>query len=111
MPRGNFEERRLRDKWKIEEGCIVRVHRRARRALFTPLDVKMSDTMKDKQLDCLRVTRGFFEDGSSFVEKDSWTNPSRAHLVTAKPWTGVSVFMCSERPESTGDSVRGVSKT
>lgn len=74
----------VRDQWVLSEGLGVRV----------------DDAVKNKQLGCCRVTEGFYEDGSSFVERDSWTNPSCAHFVTAKPWIGLKVFMCSGRPES-----------
>lgn len=73
---------------------------------FTPLDVKMDNSKTGRWT--AYVWPGFFGgDGTAFNMQDSWTNPARAHLVTANLWMGVSVFMCSGQPESAGDLVRG----
>lgn len=96
-----------RDKVSMHEECIVRVHQRSRRKLFTPPDVKTYDSLHESDFGGLRVTKGVCEVGSSFCVKDFWLNLRRAHHVMAKPWTGVSVLMAvAMRPES-GESVRG----
>lgn len=52
-----------------KSGIRDKVHRRARRARFTLLGVKMDDAVKDQQVDCLQMTRGFFEGGSSICRE------------------------------------------
>lgn len=90
----------VRDKWCVQ-GDVMRIYHRCRRRLCTPLDGRPDDSIQDMPLQGQRVTQGFFEDGSSFSLQDSWTHPRQAHHVTAKPWTGVSMFMrVPLRPES-----------
>lgn len=57
---------------------------------------------EDQQSDSFRVTH-VYEGPSSFVEHDSWATPSRAHIVTSKPWVGVRQWAARVM----GDSVQG----
>lgn len=56
----------VRDQWKKQYNCIVPVHRRPTRALLTPFDIKSDGEMFKEPLQCLRVARGVYEDGTSF---------------------------------------------
>lgn len=86
--------------------CVVRVHNRSRRKLFTPPDVKTDDRLHDSDFHGLRVTKGIYEDGPFSCVKDSWLSPRRAHEVMANPWTGIRIFIAvAMRPEP-GDLVR-----
>lgn len=61
----------LRHRWKSQEQFAIRVHARSRRKLFTPLDVKADDNIQGANFDGSRVTKGVYEDGTSFCVEDS----------------------------------------
>lgn len=88
IPRGH-QGKGVRDKWHVADDVVVLIGDHggncSRHWMSRPM---MSRTLHYKGI---RATRGIYEDGASFRMTDSWTNPSRAHHVTTKPWTGVSV--------------------
>lgn len=45
----------VRDKWKVVGDCLLRVHHRPRRTMFTPLGVKAVDNSGEVQLQSVRV--------------------------------------------------------
>lgn len=108
MQEGQSDKNGVRDKRRPEKGYTIRVSRQVGLAIFTPLGVNMDDFARGQLWHYLRMTRRFFGGGSSYGEEDSMTNPFRAHLITAKVWTGVSVLMFIGRPDSSGDLVRRV---
>ena len=82
------------DSWDDEEagGSLVRVHRKHRRELFTPLRVAGSPPAK--ALATLRVTTGqFVIGGRSFRIVDSWTARAGAHRDLGEAWTGRTTFI------------------
>ena len=87
------EERHV-DSWgkQGQDGRWTRVHRSARRALFTPFKVA-GGPGKRSSLKRLRVTRGrFFSTGREFKIIDDWTVPSHAHRLLESAWIGTTDF-------------------
>ena len=86
--------KQVADSWADEEagGDLVRVHRKHRRELFTPLRVAGSPPAK--ALATLRVTTGqFVISGRSFRIVDSWTARAGAHRDLGEAWTGQTTFI------------------
>ena len=82
------------DGWaeEAEEGEMVRIHRRPRRELFTPL--RVSGAAPAKALAALRVTRGRFAvSGRAFRIVDRWTTRAGAHRDLGEAWTGTITFV------------------
>ena len=82
------------DSWGDDDpgGSLVRVHRKHRRELFTPLRVAGSPPAK--ALATLRVTTGqFVISGRSFRIVDSWTARAGAHRDLGEAWTGQTTFI------------------
>ena len=70
----------------------VRVHRRERRELFTPLRVAGSGPAR--ALFSCRITDGVFcASGERFRIVDAWTDRKSAHQSLSKPWTGTTTFV------------------
>ena len=87
------EERHV-DSWgkQGQDGRWTRVHRSARRALFTPFKVA-GGPGKRSSLKRLRVTRGrFFSTGREFKIIDDRTVPSHAHRLFESAWIGTTDF-------------------
>lgn len=55
----HMADKGVRDKWRLQDGCIVRVHHRASNKFATPLDFKPDECIQDMHLQELRVARGF----------------------------------------------------
>ena len=82
------------DSWgkQGQDGRWTRVHRSARRALFTPFKVA-GGPGKRSNLKRLRVTRGrFFSTGREFKIIDDWTVASHAHRLLEGAWIGTTDF-------------------
>ena len=96
-PEGNDSSKDLghSDDWSEHQGDfgneIVRVHRRPRRCLFTPLRVRGSPPAK--HLTPVRITTGKFADGQEFQRIDTWTARPTAHFMMPSPWTGETRFI------------------
>ena len=85
---------KIKDGWAADaaESEMVRIHRRPRRELFTPLRVRGAPPVK--ALATARVTCGTFTgDGRSFRIVDRWTARAGAHRDLGGPWTGTTTFM------------------
>ena len=85
---------RSKDGWAEEaaEGEMVRIHRRPRRELFTPL--RVSGAPPAKALATLRVTCGRFAvSGCAFRIVDRWTARAGAHRDLGQAWTGTTTFV------------------
>ena len=98
----------MADSWGDEDagGNLVRVHRKHRRELFTPLRVAGSPPAK--ALATLRVTTGqFVISGRSFRIVDSWTARAGAHRDLGEAWTGQTTFI-KKSAEVTSPLSRGV---
>ena len=81
------------DRWHSRGagGLWVREHRTPREALFTPCKVARGPAHPDL-LSQVRVTRGRFIDGGTFVIEDFW-NSSAAHSLLSGRWVGTTTFM------------------
>ena len=85
--------RKINDRWMRKEGSLIREHRKLRRALFTPVDVKkIDDHLSDEPVGAIRVTEGEFTNGKRFRMEDDWTTLSNSHKVLAMRWTGRTTF-------------------
>ena len=85
---------RINDDWTTEaaESEMVRIHRRPRRELFTPL--RVSGAPPVKTLATARITCGkFLDNGQSFRIVDRWTARAAAHRDLGRKWTGTTTFM------------------
>jgi hypothetical protein len=92
-PKSKAEERHV-DSWAREgvEGRWTRVHRSARRALFTPFKVAGGPNAKTP-LKRLRITRGkYLSSGRTFKVIDDWTVRANAHRVLEGTWLGTTDF-------------------
>ena len=69
----------------------IRVHRRDRQTLFTPMKVYMGPE-HHADVGELRVTNGIFADGSVFEVRDEWKRVQRPHRKLRMPWTGTTTF-------------------
>ena len=96
MPRpvpSTAEDRHV-DSWGKEGqgGRWTRIHRSARRALFTPFKVAGGPSSKTS-LKSIRITRGkFFSSGKTFKVIDDWTVRANAHRLLEGPWIGTTDF-------------------
>ena len=80
------------DSWIHNGELQVRVHRRERRDLFTPL--RVSGAGPAKALFSVRITEGAFRDsGQQFRIVDAWTSRASAHKTLAELWTGTTTFV------------------
>jgi hypothetical protein len=82
------------ESWSQEgkNGRWTRIHRSARRALFTPFRVAGGPNSKTP-LKKLRVTRGkFFASGKTFKIIDDWTVRANAHRLLEGSWIGTTDF-------------------
>ena len=80
------------DEWQEDDGELVRVHRKPRCELFTPLRVEGSPPVR--ALKTARVTEGkFLDTGEDFSCTDAWTNKSAAHRDLHRWWTGTTRFL------------------
>ena len=75
---------------KGEHGRWVRVHTTPRRAHFNPWDVPNGPGRKTR-LKPVRLTRGTFEEGSTFEEKDHWQHRQREDR--REEWIGSTLFL------------------
>ena len=83
-----------KDRWGKQGVNLVRIHSKARRALFTPIDVKTpGGDDGDKPMGRVRITQGEFENGQAFEICDDWTIRTVAHQVLEMPWTGTTTFV------------------
>ena len=83
------------DSWGREgkEGRWTRIHRSARRALFTPFKVASGPNLKTSTLKRIRITRGiFFASGKTFKVIDDWAIRANAHRVLEGSWMGTTDF-------------------
>ena len=97
MPRPAVDKAAERhvDSWGREgkEGRWTRIHRSARRALFTPFKVAGGPNLKTSTLKRIRITRGkFFASGKTFEVIDDWTIRANAHRVLEGSWIGTTDF-------------------
>ena len=67
---GDSDHQSIADKWIREPGCWVRLHKRPRRAMFTPLGTYSGPPVAG--LSVYRVTVAEFSDGSSELINDMW---------------------------------------
>ncbi len=80
------------DRWIDDVDEVVRVHRRPRMELFTPLRVRGAPPAKS--LTPVRVTEGRFCDtGELFKVTDTWTARATAHRSLGRRWTGSTRFL------------------
>ena len=82
------------DSWSREgkDGRWTRIHRSARRALFTPFKVAGGPSAKIP-LKKIRITRGkFFASGKTFKVIDDWTVRANAHRLLESSWIGTTDF-------------------
>ena len=83
------EQDSFTDYWTREPGCWVRVHKRPRRALFTPLGTFGGPPVSD--LSVHRVTMLEYVDRSADIVSDRWCDKNGRRLMSKK-WTGRTVF-------------------
>ena len=82
------------DSWSKEGqgGRWTRVHRSARRALFTPFKVA-GGPGKNCNLKKIRITRGkYFNNNKGFKIIDDWSVPANAHRLLESAWIGTTDF-------------------
>ena len=92
-PEERVEIRRV-DSWSRDgkDGRWTRLHRSARRALFTPFKVAGGPNQKTP-LKRLRITRGkYFASGRTFKIIDDWTVQANAHRLLEGAWVGTTDF-------------------
>ena len=91
-----------KDTWEPQDSEVVRVHRRPRRNLFTPL--RVCGAPPAKALTGHRVTTGTFcKTGERFKRTDAWTSRATAHLELGESWAGeIQLFYKSEWSETCG---------
>ena len=78
---------------------IVRLHNRLRKALFTPIDVKMpDDILSEKSVGRVRITEGMYADGRKVYICDDWTKPRNAHRALETLWVGTTTFLDEREP-------------
>ena len=81
------------DHWKREPGCVIRIHMKPRRALFTPTGTKDGPVIAE--LLPTRVTQVETLGASNkktYVINDTWTNRQDAHRILEIRWLGSTVF-------------------
>ena len=82
------------DSWGREgkDGRWTRIHRSARRALFTPFKVAGGPSTKTP-LKKIRITRGkYLNSGKTFKIIDDWTVRANAHRLLESAWLGTTDF-------------------
>ena len=84
------------DYWGIKDAeLLVRVHRKPRSCLFTPMKVAGGPSNAASVGAC-RVTVGRYGDGTSFRRVDDWKVASIPHQPMRREWTGTTTFMPAE---------------
>lgn len=94
LPDDQMAEDRHVDSWSKQGqgGRWTRVHRSARRSLFTPSKVA-GGPGKLAGLKKIRITRGrYFNSGKAFKPIDDWTVQSHAHRQLESSWIGIIDF-------------------
>ena len=78
---------------QIEQVEIARIHRKARRALFTP--IKVPGAPAAAELTPTRITTGkFIDNDEEFCYIDCWTRrDGKAHMDLERRWTGSTTFI------------------
>ena len=79
------------DAWEKSCDCVVRLHERTRRELFTPSRVQGGPPCRT--VTPTRITEGKFVNGKTFRIVDSWTARASAHALLPLPWTGRTTFV------------------
>jgi hypothetical protein len=93
-PEGDKAAEKHVDSWGREgkDGRWTRIHRSARRALFTPFKVAGGPNIKIP-MKKIRITRGkFFDGGKTFKIIDDWTVRANAHRMLESSWIGTTDF-------------------
>jgi hypothetical protein len=93
MPKPTAADRHV-DSWSREgkDGRWTRVHRSARRSLFTPFKVSGGPSLKSP-LKKIRITRGkFLSSGKTFKIIDDWSVRANAHRMLESAWLGTTDF-------------------
>ena len=89
----------LEDEWGLDPAWpgVVRVHRRPRRELFTPM--KVPGAPAAASINPVRVTRGrYLDSGEEFCKVDNWTRrDGKAHEDQGRRWTGTTAFLQKTR--------------
>ena len=81
-----------RDHWLVTKECIVRVHAKARRAMFTPFSsVDLPCSLED--LAGHRITEVQFDDGSCKVFTDDYKKSDNPTSLLPKKWKGQTKFL------------------
>ena len=89
LPKQTPEPESHTDYWTREPGCWIRVHKRPRRALFTPLGTFGGPLVSD--LSVHRVTMLEYADRSADIVSDRWCDRNGRRLMDKK-WTGRTIF-------------------
>ena len=86
------------DKWTpaSKPDGLARLHRKARRAMFTPMKVAKGP-VNALAVGDLRVTVGEFVGGGSFCKVEEWKTMREPHEQMPKPWRGATYFVPSDR--------------
>ena len=89
----------LEDEWNLDPAWpgVVRVHRRRRRELFTPM--KVPGAPAAASIAQVRVTRGkYLDNGKEFCKVDNWTRrDGKAHDDQGRRWVGTTAFLQKSR--------------
>ena len=92
----SIENSKGADYWGIKDAeLFVRVHRKPRSCLFTPMRVAGGPSNAASVGAC-RVTVGRYGDGTSFRRVDDWKVASIPHQPMRREWTGTTTFMPAE---------------
>ena len=85
----------LEDEWSLDPAWpgIVRVHRRPRKELFTPMRVPGAPAAAS--IAQVRVTRGkYLDNEKKFYKVDNWTRrDGKAHEDQGRRWVGTTSFL------------------
>ena len=86
------------DKWipASQPDGFARLHRKARRAMFTPMKVAKGP-VNALAVGDLGVTVGEFVGGGSFCKVEEWKTMREPHEQMPKPWRGATYFVPSDR--------------
>ena len=86
----------VKDAWHRAEGQIVRMHRKPREALFTPMKVA-GGPLSAGEIFGRRLTIGRFMSGKAFILEDNWKTAAEPHRRLEEPWTGTTLFTSAIR--------------
>ena len=86
----------VKDAWHRAEGQIVRMHRKPREALFTPMKVA-GGPLSAGEIFGRRLTIGRFMSGKAFILEDNWKTAAEPHRRLEEPWTGPTLFTSAIR--------------